>query len=195
MNTGIYLIEINEQQYVGSTATSFNARFKKHMSDLIANRHGNIIMQRLYNKYQNIKFSILEECEPDIVLQREQYFIDTLNPSINICKKAGNSMGRMVSDETRQKIREKLKGKPLSCETIRKLSLVRKGRVLTEEHKNKLSKSMIGRNGRRVVDISTGIIYDTIKSCCISLRIPYSSLKDALARRIRNKTTIRYADE
>lgn len=55
-----------------------------------------------------------------------------------------NSLGREVSEETREKIRRKLKGRPLSEETKQKMSDSLKGRKFTEEHKKKISEAKQG---------------------------------------------------
>jgi hypothetical protein len=44
------------------------------------NKHVNIILQRSWNKYseRNFSFIILEECSPERCVDREQYYLDTL---------------------------------------------------------------------------------------------------------------------
>ena len=139
---GIYQISIRDNTYVGSTIGSFEKRFKKHLNDLIADKHCNFKMKRLYKKYNEITFKILENVEDKaIILIREQFFIDTLKPNINICLIAGNSTGRVVTDETKEKIRSKLIGKSLSVELVKKLSSIRKGKTFTKEHKANIAKS------------------------------------------------------
>ncbi len=41
----------------------------------------------------NFSLDILEYCEPNILISREQYYIDTLNPEYNILKIAGSRLG------------------------------------------------------------------------------------------------------
>jgi group I intron endonuclease len=43
--------------------------------------------------YCNFSLDILEYCESSILIKREQYYIDTLNPEYNILKIAGSSFG------------------------------------------------------------------------------------------------------
>jgi group I intron endonuclease len=38
--------------------------------------------------YSSFKLEILENCEPNILIEREQYYLDLLNPEYNILKKA-----------------------------------------------------------------------------------------------------------
>ena len=43
--------------------------------------------------YSNFKLEILEYCDKDEVLSREQYYLDFLKPEYNILKQAGSSLG------------------------------------------------------------------------------------------------------
>jgi len=63
-----------------------------------------------------------------------------------------SNMGHFVSDETREKLREKRKTYIVSDETRKKQSISHigkiphnKGKKLTQEHKNKISKALIGQ--------------------------------------------------
>lgn len=60
-------------------------------------------------------------------------------------------MGHMVSDETKSKISEKLKGRKLPKETCEKMSKSRLGRKMSEENRLKL----IARNTGRIVSKET----------------------------------------
>ena len=67
---------------------------------------GELSISRALIKYDyvNFRLDILEYCEnsKDKLLEREQYYIDTLKPIYNIEKKAGSSAGRILSDKTWQ---------------------------------------------------------------------------------------------
>lgn len=103
---GIYKIinTVTNQIYVGSSMSCIYQRYSYHKKDLRANKHHSAKLQNSWNKYGEkcFDFQIIEECSN--VLQREQYYIDTLNPFFNICKVAGNCSGRKFSDETRLKM-------------------------------------------------------------------------------------------
>jgi hypothetical protein len=53
---------------------------------------------------KNFTFSILEYCSKGKVVEREQFFLDTLRPEYNILEKAGNSAGFRHSAESKEKI-------------------------------------------------------------------------------------------
>ncbi len=48
--------------------------------------------------YSNFSFSILEYCDKEMVIKREQYFIDLIKPEYNLLKIAGSSAGYKHSD-------------------------------------------------------------------------------------------------
>lgn len=79
--------------YIGSTTESFNIRFLRHFRNLKSNSHCNKILQRAYCKYNEMYLEILEVCEPEQCIVKEQYYIDKLKPKYNICKLAGNTLG------------------------------------------------------------------------------------------------------
>jgi hypothetical protein len=108
---GIYCIKNikNNKCYIGSSINIYY-RLRRHKSDLIRKVHANSILQNSYNKNGAEAFtvSILEECTSDIVLQREQYYINTICPEYNITKEVINNR---PSPETRLKTSNTMKAK------------------------------------------------------------------------------------
>lgn len=90
--SGIYKICVlpTNKFYIGS-AHIFKRRFLVHKNNLKKNKHGNTILQNAWNKYgeENFVFEIIEYCDKKNCLIREQYYIDTLLPTININKFTG----------------------------------------------------------------------------------------------------------
>jgi group I intron endonuclease len=104
MKNIIYKIEIEgyEKIYIGS-AIDFNKRKAHHISQLRSNKHRNQNLQRIYNKYgeNSFHFSILEQIEDqNALLEAEQKWIDSFEFTklINICPKAGNTLGRIHTE-------------------------------------------------------------------------------------------------
>ena len=71
---------------------------------------------------------ILEYCEPNLLIKREQYYIDSLKPEYNICKIANSSLGYKHSYESKLKmsinrtgIKNHMYGKHLTNETKLKI--------------------------------------------------------------------------
>jgi len=138
MESGIYVIEniINNKRYIGS-AKNFKKRWYVHKSALNNNTHDNSYLQKAWNKYgvNNFSFGILEEVEPDKLIEREQYYIhfyDVCNrdKGYNLSPTAGNTLGFKFSEESKLKMSLLKKDKPS----------VRGNYIMSEETKNKLRK-------------------------------------------------------
>ena len=84
---GIYLLEINNKQYVGSSI-NLKSRLRKHRTMLRTKKHSNKHLQNLYNKYKVCSYKILEEVSNKIKLKDlriiEREWIIKLNPETNI---------------------------------------------------------------------------------------------------------------
>lgn len=90
--------------------------------------------------YTNFKLEILEYCNPDILLLREQYYLDLLKPEYNILSLAGSTFGYKHTAETL----EKFKSRGFSNEALAKLKEAATGRVLSDEVRAKISESRLG---------------------------------------------------
>lgn len=145
--SGIYIIRntINKKVYVGSAVNLYN-RFHTHKKALKYNYHDNQRLQKFVNKYgiECLCFYLLEIVEKkENLIEREQYYFDTIKPFFNILKLAGSSLGYRHTDETKLKFknREYRKGFKLSPEVIETL----KNRIFTKEHREKLGKASAKR--------------------------------------------------
>lgn len=126
--SGIYKIinNLNNKIYIGS-AVNFTSRKNHHLSFLRRNKHGNNYLQKSFNKYGelNFIFELIEQCNKENLLNREQYYIDNLNPQYNMCKIAGSNFGIKRSKETCEKLRVSNTGKKQSVDTRIKQSKIR----------------------------------------------------------------------
>jgi group I intron endonuclease len=106
LKSGIYRIinKVNNKCYIGSAINIFG-RFATHRNQLRDNKHHSVYLQRSWNKYgeDNFVFERVEYCEKNILLIREQYYIDLLTPEYNMCKIAGSSLGMKGTLESNQK--------------------------------------------------------------------------------------------
>lgn len=155
MTSGIYTITntANGKRYVGS---SHNARQRwwQHTSSLDLGKHHSRYLQRAWNKYgaESFCFDVLEYVPENQLIEREQYWIDTLraaNPryGYNISPTAGRTAGVKASDETRRKQSETRKGKPPSARQLAYWDSM-KGRAMPEwqrEHIARLAKLQRGK--------------------------------------------------
>lgn len=171
-NSGIYIIRslLDARCYVGSGA-NLRMRFNGHRRSLRKGIHENPKLQNFYNKYGEVslEWSVLEFCEKDQLIVREQFYLDTIKPWFNVHTVAKSPIGRVVSQETRKKLsiintgriftpehraaigralkgrKSVNKGKPMSEEQKKKLSDARRGMKLSKEHREKISKGLMGR--------------------------------------------------
>lgn len=150
MLIGVYKIECNNKIYIGSSVNILN-RWTNHKSNLKNNKHPNAYLQNLYNKYGKDKFiySIIEECRKEEILVKEQYYIDTLKPVINLRVIAESNKGIKMSDFTKQKLREKATGRTSSDEVKKNLSDLKKQEYYINIAKNNLPKNTKGENNPR----------------------------------------------
>ena len=101
--TGVYKITnlSNNNFYIGSSSVSFRKRFSAHNRLLKLNKNPCVFLQNAYNvRTSDFVFEIVEVCERDQCILREQYYLDILNPRYNICKNARNSLGRKASEQS-----------------------------------------------------------------------------------------------
>lgn len=155
--SGIYAILniITGKFYVGS-AIRLNKRWQQHSHLLNKNKHDNVYLQRSFNKHGSCGFiyHIIECCGPEVLLEREQYWINELNcndPAIgyNIRKIVNTNLGIKYNLKSPKRIKghfkefpSVLKGKPKSKAHIKKMSEVQKGRKFSEIHLANLRKSL-----------------------------------------------------
>ncbi len=84
--SGVYLItnKTNNKKYVGATV-NFAARWSMHLFDLKRGKHANKHLQKAWSEHgqDSFIFSVLEECDKNLLLERERYYIQTLKPEYN----------------------------------------------------------------------------------------------------------------
>lgn len=120
---------INEDIYIGSTKY-FSRRRSEHLYKLKKCIHPNKKLQELFNLNNNCFTFIVLETNCESLKDREQYYIDLYKPILNVCEKAissigfkhsveainkmkvdrkgkQNSLGRILSDESKEKMRNK----------------------------------------------------------------------------------------
>lgn len=161
----VYKIEnkITGKLYIGST-NDFYRRKHEHFWELMNKSHHSAKLQADYNKYGEKVFSmsIIEECEDDIRLDREQHYIDLYdaankgyntsdsayfsNAGFCTMEKDGENnpfYGKHHSEETRRKLRE----------TWERTRAERSGFSHSEETKDKIRKTKIGKKNPNATHI------------------------------------------
>jgi hypothetical protein len=139
---GIYMLtnKLTRDIYVGQSI-DLRKRFIKYFSLSYLNSRKELIISRALIKYgySNFSVTILEYCNESDLDMKEQYYFDKLNPQYNIQKIAGgSSKGIVLSEETKAKISESLKGVYAGEKSYWY------GRSMSEETKAKISESLKG---------------------------------------------------
>lgn len=126
----------------------------KHKKELVLGNHGNRHLQNSWYLYgeKHFEFSILEICEREALLEREQFYIDLLKPIYNILKIANSHFGVVRLPETGRKISNSKMGHSVSQETREKISKSLMGNIISQETKEKLSKSLKGHPCKPISD-------------------------------------------
>jgi NADH-ubiquinone oxidoreductase chain 6 len=163
--SGIYLIfnNINNKYYIGS-AKDIKIRLSKYFSPLYLIKN-NYLIQRAIIKhgYENLSIYILEYCEVEDLISREQYYINLLTPQYNILTIAGSPLGRKHSEEAKARMSASTKGMKHSEKTKAQISLTKTGVQMSEETRLKLinrkiteetrAKMSIAQKGRLITEV------------------------------------------
>lgn len=92
MICGIYKIlnVKNSKAYVGSSV-NIEDRWQTHKWALRKGQHHSHHLQSSWSIHPegDFEFSVIEECGKEELIEREQFYIDSLNPVYNMCKTAG----------------------------------------------------------------------------------------------------------
>jgi group I intron endonuclease len=143
--SGIYKILNlkNGKFYVGSSV-KLRKRFFDHRSSLLKQNHDNSKLQNSFNKHgiNNFEFIILEsKIEREKLIEREQFYIDKLNPQYNISKIADRpTYGTVKSKEWKKNHSIFMKKLNKSENYINPM----KNKIVSNETKNKIRKLLIG---------------------------------------------------
>jgi hypothetical protein len=88
---GIYMIlcSATGKRYIGRSVQIYR-RWSQHKTYLRSARSASHLLQYEWSKYgeETFLFSILEECTRDVTEQREQFYLDSLKPELNISTRA-----------------------------------------------------------------------------------------------------------
>lgn len=114
------------KSYVGSSK-NLSSRFRQYfnivyLENQIKNNNSNIYRSLIKNGYSKFRLEILEYCELHILIEREQYYLDILNPEYNILKIAGSLTGFKHSEATKELMSINKLNSTLSEETKLKIA-------------------------------------------------------------------------
>jgi hypothetical protein len=174
---GIYKITniVNNKIYVGS-AVNISNRFKTHKRLLKNNNHFNNHLQSSYNKHgiSCFEYEIIETTTHDIMLNRESYWIETLNANnrdygYNKRLIVSSNLGIKLSDETRKKLSDSHLGHKRSEEANKK--------IIESQYKKICQFDMDGNfikvfNSLQEAAQELNVKYTTSITACLKKRLP-----------------------
>lgn len=125
--SGIYYIRntVNNKLYVGQSIDVYT-RLSRHKTDLRGGRDSKHL-QEAYYKYgeDNFEFMLLVECQINDLDFLEKYYItewNTQDENFGYNLDSGGSRSRMMSEETKSKISQSLKGHIVSEDTKKRIA-------------------------------------------------------------------------
>ena len=147
------------KKYIGQTVEKLQRRVVRHFRTINETKISRAIQK--YSKYDFVYGVVEEVNDRNFLDEREKFWIqyyDSVNNGFNIkeggkCargfkqskssieKRRQKLLGRPLSEEHKQKLREAHKGKILSKETVDKMIKYRTGKNLTKSCKEKISQS------------------------------------------------------
>lgn len=149
--SGIYVIrnKKNNKVYIGSSF-DIRKRTNAHKNDLRKGKHHNKYLQNSWNKYgeRSFEFKILERCEIDMLLEREQFWINSIGNELtyNIAQNTSAPMlGLKHTAETLARMAKSQTGRKHSLETLAKMSIAQKNRVFKPHEIERMRTISIGR--------------------------------------------------
>jgi len=156
--------------------------------------------KKLYSSIQkygfdNHLFEVLEECDKSQLNDKECFYgikYDVLENGLNsVVPKMGVSMETKIKmSVNKMGSKNKFYGKTHSDETKEKIRQFQTGRKHTMEHRMKVSKNSAKSMSKIVLDLSTGIFFNSIKEASICLGFNHSTLKSKLNGSNKNTTNL-----
>lgn len=147
--------KINNKVYIGITSKGLSARWKEHLYN--AEHDCPFKLHRAIRKYgkENFSIELIDFCNSwEELEEKEKYYISEYKSlqdefGYNMTEGGDGTIGRYVTMETRDKIRQKAIGREVSAETREKLSEA--GKIRTEGRQAYWNSGEIGSNRRKPI--------------------------------------------
>lgn len=128
----------NNLFYIGSTIDA-RIRWRGHINTMKHGNHHNKRIQNDFNKFgiDAFVFDMIEivEKKKEVMISREQWYLDFFRPHYNILPKADSRMGTKMSNEAKEKLRIYATGRKRSPEANAKIVAAQTGRKLTDKQR------------------------------------------------------------
>jgi group I intron endonuclease len=212
---GIYKItNPNGKIYIGQT-TNWLKRYNNYK------KYNCKYQTKLYNslkfyKFENHIFEVIEECEESELNIKERYYQDLYNSSnkqhLNCRLTSTDDKSGKLSEETKLKLSKSRKGKYCGVDNHMFGKFGEKhqwfGKKHTENAKLNISEKQKGNlnhmydkkydlnpNSKKVINVETDEIINSIKELSEILQIKYSYLRSMISGNCKNKTKYIYYEE
>lgn len=190
--------------YIGSTI-NFKERIR-HYKCLDCKAQSKLYNSLKKYGFKKHKIEILEFCDIHNLYQKERYYGELFNScginGLNLSLPGYGDIKSIISEETRMKKRisqtgegNNFYGKKHTEETKRKISNANSGRKHSEDVRRRVSQNSARHNSKIVVDLETGIFYNSAKEASIYKCIPHSTLRSRLNGGLKNITMLKYAEK
>lgn len=202
---GVYKITNPEGQVYVGASTILPRRFKYYRSVSSKNQ------VKIYNSiqkhgYDNHVFEILEECPIELLKEREGYWGSFYNVLSDFGLNGSLPKGEFISMGVNSDIRKgrslrmqnennHFYGKRHSEEVKEILRMTHLGKKHTIEHRQKVSQNHAKCMAKLVVNLETGIFYESCSEAARSINAPISTLKSRLNGSLINNTPFRYCEK
>jgi len=111
--SGIYMWKNNNSKkfYIGSSV-DLKRRFTSYFNLNYLVKESRLYLHRALLKegYSAFSLYVLEYCEKENLIDREQYYFNLLKPTYNLCITAGSTLGISHSEDTKENISKSKKG-------------------------------------------------------------------------------------
>lgn len=186
--------KITGKIYVGITNQGSGARYHHHWYESRIGEPSPI--HRSMAKYgeENFTLEIIDFADTyEELKEKEKFWIKELNSTdrkigYNLTEGGDGTFGRMHSEETKEKIRQKSIGRKASEETKKKMSEMRKGKC-SEKQKEHLKELSRKTKGKRVFQYSTSFEFIAEYECICDAVKATGICKDTITRQLKKPVT------
>lgn len=204
---GIYKITNPKGKIYIGQSIDIEKRFKQYLN-LHTTKQIKLDRSLIKYGYENHIFEIIEECDEIHLNNKERYYQELFNcveNGLNCKYVQSNEKSGKLSEETKEKIISSLKGRKHSEKTKKLIGSYHKnkivsedtrlkmrnnnlGKIMSDEQKHKISKKLT----KLVLDLSTGIFYNSVKDASYTFNININTLRCKLNGSIKNNTNLIY---
>jgi group I intron endonuclease len=199
MTCGIYKITSPSGRIYIGQSIDIERRWTKYLGEHCKNQ---IKLYCSFKKYgvEAHVFEVIEECEVEHLNIKERYWQDfykCMEGGLNCLLTQTDEKPKILSKETKQKIRLSSLGKKMSEEACRKIGYLSSNR--SPETKKKIGDAHRGgksKQAKKLIDTKTNIIYSCMKEAAESIGMKPNTLVCMMSKKDRkNKTSLIYYNE